>query len=81
MAGQLEHLLRLHFVICLCQHDEDSDCGGLEITGGKGRFLMFPQATSKIEENNDKFSPCSLRHTSRILKIKKDRCFVGMTPI
>uniref|UniRef100_A0A673NM57 ADAM10 endopeptidase n=1 Tax=Sinocyclocheilus rhinocerous TaxID=307959 RepID=A0A673NM57_9TELE len=38
-------------------HDEGSDCGGLEITDGKGRFLMFPQASYKIEENSDKFSP------------------------
>uniref|UniRef100_A0A672MP65 Si:ch1073-396h14.1 n=1 Tax=Sinocyclocheilus grahami TaxID=75366 RepID=A0A672MP65_SINGR len=62
----------LHFT----QHDEGSDCGGLEITGDKGRFLMFPQASYKIEENSDKFSPCSLRHMSRILNIKKDKCFV-----
>ncbi|XP_051765429.1 disintegrin and metalloproteinase domain-containing protein 10 [Ctenopharyngodon idella] len=57
-------------------HDEGSDCGGLKITGGKGRFLMFPQATNKIEENSDKFSPCSLRRMSHILNEKKDRCFV-----
>ncbi|XP_051551022.1 disintegrin and metalloproteinase domain-containing protein 10 [Myxocyprinus asiaticus] len=57
-------------------HDQGSDCGDLEITGGKGRFLMFPQATYKIEENSDRFSPCSLRHMSRILTIKKDKCFV-----
>uniref|UniRef100_A0A9J8DDM6 ADAM10 endopeptidase n=2 Tax=Cyprinus carpio carpio TaxID=630221 RepID=A0A9J8DDM6_CYPCA len=57
-------------------HDEGSDCGGLEITGDKGRFLMFPQASYRIEKNNDKFSPCSLRHMSRILNIKKDKCFV-----
>uniref|UniRef100_A0A671SJB7 ADAM10 endopeptidase n=1 Tax=Sinocyclocheilus anshuiensis TaxID=1608454 RepID=A0A671SJB7_9TELE len=56
-------------------HDEGSDCGGLEITGDKGRFLMFPQASYKIEENSNKFSPCSLRHMSRILNIKKDKCF------
>uniref|UniRef100_A0A673I7J2 ADAM10 endopeptidase n=1 Tax=Sinocyclocheilus rhinocerous TaxID=307959 RepID=A0A673I7J2_9TELE len=57
-------------------HDEGSDCEGLEITGDKGRFLMFPQASYKIEENSDKFSPCSLRHMSHILNIKKDKCFV-----
>uniref|UniRef100_A0A672QI31 ADAM10 endopeptidase n=1 Tax=Sinocyclocheilus grahami TaxID=75366 RepID=A0A672QI31_SINGR len=57
-------------------HDEGSDCGGLEITDGKGRFLMFPQASYKIEENSDKFSPCSLRQMSHILNINKDKCFV-----
>ncbi|RXN06557.1 disintegrin and metallo ase domain-containing 10-like protein [Labeo rohita] len=57
-------------------HDEGSDCGGLEITGGKGRFLMFPQASYRIEENSDRFSPCSLRHMSHILNVKKDKCFV-----
>uniref|UniRef100_A0A3B1JIE8 ADAM10 endopeptidase n=1 Tax=Astyanax mexicanus TaxID=7994 RepID=A0A3B1JIE8_ASTMX len=57
-------------------HDEGLDCGGLEVTKGKGRFLMFPQATDKILENSDRFSPCSLRRISRLLKIKKDKCFV-----
>ncbi|XP_066503317.1 disintegrin and metalloproteinase domain-containing protein 10 [Hoplias malabaricus] len=57
-------------------HDEGLDCGGLEITEGKGRFLMFPHATDKIHENTDRFSPCSLRHISRLLNVKKDRCFV-----
>ncbi|XP_076847784.1 disintegrin and metalloproteinase domain-containing protein 10 [Brachyhypopomus gauderio] len=57
-------------------HDEGSDCGGLEITGGKGRFLMFPQAADVVQENSDRFSPCSLRHISRLLQIKKDKCFV-----
>lgn len=74
-------MFTFYIMICLWQHDEGSDCGGLEITGNKGRFLMFPQATNKIEENSDKFSPCSLQHMSRILNIKKDRCFVGMTPV
>lgn len=73
-------MFTFYFVFCLWQHDEGSDCGGLEITGGKGRFLMFPQATYKIEENSDKFSSCSLQHISGILKLKKDRCFVGKMP-
>uniref|UniRef100_A0A4W4G9X0 Si:ch1073-396h14.1 n=1 Tax=Electrophorus electricus TaxID=8005 RepID=A0A4W4G9X0_ELEEL len=57
-------------------HDEGLDCGSLEITGGKGRFLMFPQATDVVQENSDMFSPCSLRHMGHLLKIKKDKCFV-----
>ncbi|MCJ8737630.1 hypothetical protein PDJAM_G00026370 [Pangasius djambal] len=57
-------------------HDEGSDCGGLGITEGKGHFLMFPHAADEVKENSDRFSPCSLRHMSRLLKIKKDKCFV-----
>uniref|UniRef100_A0A673WJK7 ADAM10 endopeptidase n=1 Tax=Salmo trutta TaxID=8032 RepID=A0A673WJK7_SALTR len=57
-------------------HDEGLDCGNLGSSGGKGRFLMFPHATNEIRENNDKFSPCSIKHISRVLKVKKDDCFV-----
>ncbi|KTG36561.1 hypothetical protein cypCar_00022399 [Cyprinus carpio] len=57
-------------------HDEGSDSRGLEISCGKGKFFMFPQASYKIEENSDKFSPCSLRCMSHILNINKDKCFV-----
>ncbi|XP_038571904.1 disintegrin and metalloproteinase domain-containing protein 10 isoform X2 [Micropterus salmoides] len=57
-------------------HDEGSNCGNLGSTGGKGRYLMFPHATDEVRENNDKFSPCSIKHISRILKLKKDDCFV-----
>ncbi|XP_028260494.1 disintegrin and metalloproteinase domain-containing protein 10 isoform X2 [Parambassis ranga] len=57
-------------------HDEGSNCGDLGSTGGKGRYLMFPHATDEVCENNDKFSPCSIKHISKILKLKKDDCFV-----
>ncbi|XP_062869448.1 disintegrin and metalloproteinase domain-containing protein 10 [Trichomycterus rosablanca] len=57
-------------------HDEGSDCAGPEITGGKGMFLMFPHAANEVKENSDRFSPCSLRDMSRLLQLKKDRCFV-----
>lgn len=57
-------------------HDEGTNCGDLEVTGGKGRFLMFPKAASRIEENSDKFSPCSLQRMSLLLNDKKDKCFV-----
>ncbi|XP_076009566.1 disintegrin and metalloproteinase domain-containing protein 10 isoform X2 [Genypterus blacodes] len=57
-------------------HDEDANCGNLGSRGGKGRFLMFPHATDEVRENNDKFSPCSIKHMSRILRLKKDDCFV-----
>lgn len=59
------------------QHDEGSNCGSLGSTGGKGRYLMFPHATDEVRENNDKFSPCSIEHISKILNLKKDNCFVG----
>uniref|UniRef100_A0A6Q2YM59 ADAM10 endopeptidase n=1 Tax=Esox lucius TaxID=8010 RepID=A0A6Q2YM59_ESOLU len=57
-------------------HDEGSNCGDLGSSGGKGRFLMFPQATNEVRENNDKFSPCSINQISQVLKVKKDDCFV-----
>ncbi|XP_029987158.1 disintegrin and metalloproteinase domain-containing protein 10 [Sphaeramia orbicularis] len=57
-------------------HDEGSNCGNLGSTGGKGRYLMFPHATDDLRENNDKLSPCSIKYISKILKLKKDDCFV-----
>lgn len=57
-------------------HDEGTNCGNLGSSGGKGRFLMFPHASDDVKENNDKFSPCSIKHISRILHLKKDDCFV-----
>uniref|UniRef100_A0A7N6AMW1 ADAM10 endopeptidase n=1 Tax=Anabas testudineus TaxID=64144 RepID=A0A7N6AMW1_ANATE len=57
-------------------HDENSNCGDLGSSGGKGRYLMFPHATNEVRENNEKFSPCSIKHISKILKLKKDNCFV-----
>ena len=63
--------------LCWLQHDEGPDCGSLGSEGGKGRYLMFPHASNNVQENNDKFSPCSLKHISQMLKTKKDDCFVG----
>ncbi|KAJ8278619.1 hypothetical protein COCON_G00056850 [Conger conger] len=57
-------------------HDEGRNCGNMGSSGGKGRFLMFPQATDEVLENNDKFSPCSIKSISHLLRIKKDECFV-----
>nr|XP_029134117.1 disintegrin and metalloproteinase domain-containing protein 10-like [Labrus bergylta] len=57
-------------------HDEGQNCGNLGSSGGKGSYLMFPYASDGVHENNDKFSPCSLKHISKILKLKKDDCFV-----
>ncbi|XP_068599865.1 disintegrin and metalloproteinase domain-containing protein 10 [Brachionichthys hirsutus] len=57
-------------------HDEGSNCGSLGSAGGKGRYLMFPHATDEVRENNEKLSPCSVKQISKILKLKKDDCFV-----
>ncbi|KAL1023097.1 hypothetical protein UPYG_G00036370 [Umbra pygmaea] len=57
-------------------HDEGLNCGDLGSSGGKGRYLMFPQATNEFRENNDKFSPCSIKQISQVLQMKKDDCFV-----
>ncbi|XP_029285994.1 disintegrin and metalloproteinase domain-containing protein 10 [Cottoperca gobio] len=57
-------------------HDEGSNCGNLGSSGGKGRYLMFSHATDEVRENNDKFSPCTIEHISKLLKLKKDDCFV-----
>jgi len=64
-------------VLFVLQHDEDSNCGNLGSSGGKGRYLMFPQATDEVRANNDKLSPCSIKHISKILNLKKEDCFVG----
>lgn len=64
-------------ITSVLQHDEGSNCGNLGSTGGKGRYLMFPQATSEVRENNDRLSPCSIQHISKVLRLKKDDCFVG----
>ncbi|KAL2089814.1 hypothetical protein ACEWY4_014502 [Coilia grayii] len=57
-------------------HDEGQHCGNLGSEGGKGRYLMFPHASNQVQENNDKFSPCSLRRIGQTLRTKKDDCFV-----
>ncbi|KAM9385116.1 disintegrin and metalloproteinase domain-containing protein 10 [Pholidichthys leucotaenia] len=57
-------------------HDEGSNCGNLGSNTGKGRYLMYPYATDGVRENNEKFSPCSIKRISKILRLKKDDCFV-----
>lgn len=58
-------------------HDErDSNCGNLASNQGKGRFLMFPEATNELRENNNKLSPCSIKSISKVLRAKKDSCFI-----
>lgn len=64
-----------------CQHDS-----GIECTPGeskeqnkkeKGNYIMYARATSGDKLNNNKFSICSIRNISAVLKKKKDDCFVG----
>ncbi|KAM9797217.1 disintegrin and metalloproteinase domain-containing protein 10 isoform 2-T2 [Syngnathus typhle] len=63
-------------------HDEGSNCGSLGSSGGNGRYLMFPEATDKVRENNDKLSTCSVERINKLLRLKKDDCFVvSDTPI
>ncbi|XP_037530181.1 disintegrin and metalloproteinase domain-containing protein 10 [Nematolebias whitei] len=69
MAHELGHSLG-------SPHDEGSNCGDLGSSSGKGQYLMFPHATNEVRENNDKFSPCSIKHISKILNLKKDNCFL-----
>ncbi|XP_057696489.1 disintegrin and metalloproteinase domain-containing protein 10 [Corythoichthys intestinalis] len=57
-------------------HDEGSNCGNLGSRGGKGRYLMFPHATDEVRENNDKLSTCTIEHINKLLRLKKDDCFV-----
>ncbi|CAL4126207.1 unnamed protein product, partial [Meganyctiphanes norvegica] len=57
-------------------HDYPERCkpGGLE-----GNFIMFSSATSGDRQNNDKFSPCSVRNISLVLDAiaenKRKNCF------
>ncbi|XP_078391256.1 disintegrin and metalloproteinase domain-containing protein 10-like, partial [Cetorhinus maximus] len=59
-------------------HDEGEECIPSEspsLPTNDGNFLMFPYASDGVEYNNDKLSPCSIRHISKILLAKKDQCF------
>ncbi|KAK7490840.1 hypothetical protein BaRGS_00017896, partial [Batillaria attramentaria] len=40
-----------------------------------GRFIMWPYAVEGIEENNARFSPCSVRWISGVLENKAGACF------
>ncbi|KAM6962555.1 disintegrin and metalloproteinase domain-containing protein 10 [Aplochiton taeniatus] len=57
-------------------HDEADNCGDLGSSNGKGRFLMFPEATNEVRENNYKLSPCTITSISKLLRTKKDSCFI-----
>lgn len=73
----LKPLSDCDYFLSVFQHDEGSNCGNLGSNSGKGRYLMFPHASDGVRENNDKLSPCSIDHISKLLQLKKDECFVG----
>uniref|UniRef100_H3BF63 ADAM10 endopeptidase n=1 Tax=Latimeria chalumnae TaxID=7897 RepID=H3BF63_LATCH len=56
-------------------HDGDKECP-VKTAFSHGNFLMFPRASSGEQYNNDRFSPCSIEFIARLLKAKKDQCFV-----
>lgn len=43
-----------------------------------GKFIMYPYAVSGYETNNQKFSPCSKKYISNVLKSKAYSCFSVM---
>ena len=62
------------------QHDSGSVCTPGETSfggfGTDGNYIMYARATSGTQNNNDKFSPCSIGNISLVLEAKKDKCFV-----
>ncbi|XP_066492510.1 disintegrin and metalloproteinase domain-containing protein 10-like [Tiliqua scincoides] len=57
-------------------HDESKECARFDFDTTHGKYLMFGYATDGEEFNNDKFSPCSIAYIAKILRMKKDLCFV-----
>ncbi|XP_051893851.1 disintegrin and metalloproteinase domain-containing protein 10 isoform X7 [Pristis pectinata] len=59
-------------------HDEGEECVPPESSdsqGNGGNYLMFPFASDGLEYNNDKLSPCTIQHISKVLMERKDQCF------
>ncbi|XP_039622940.1 disintegrin and metalloproteinase domain-containing protein 10 isoform X1 [Polypterus senegalus] len=54
-------------------HDEGQECVA---SSNRGNYLMFPYASDGSQENNNKFSPCTIKAISGLLMNKKDQCFV-----
>ena len=57
-------------------HDYPSEC---RPGGGNGNYIMFASATSGDRDNNNKFSPCSVKNISAVLDAvvdeRKTNCF------
>ncbi|XP_078054184.1 disintegrin and metalloproteinase domain-containing protein 10-like [Mustelus asterias] len=56
-------------------HDKSEECNPSESASNGGNFLMYPYASDGDEYNNDKLSPCSIRHISNTLLARKELCF------
>nr|XP_037276626.1 disintegrin and metalloproteinase domain-containing protein 10-like [Rhipicephalus microplus] len=60
-----------HYLTVGSKHDSPpgvSCFGACAPCGVRGNYLMFPTATKGSEFNNDKFSPCSIRNITDVLK-------------
>ncbi|XP_031555460.1 ADAM 17-like protease isoform X2 [Actinia tenebrosa] len=56
------------------EHDPDNaECAPSERSGGK--YIMYPASVSGQRANNKRFSPCSKRQISAVLKAKSQLCF------
>ncbi|RXM92180.1 Disintegrin and metalloproteinase domain-containing protein 10 [Acipenser ruthenus] len=73
--ADFEGIRLINFKVKTLHHDEKGECEASTPTGGQGNFLMFPYASEGNQGNNDRFSPCSVKHISKLLRIKKDKCF------
>jgi len=57
-------------------HDESGVCTpGDSNEDPKGNYIMYARATNGDKENNNLFSPCSIRKMSAVLRTRKDECF------
>ncbi|XP_025052354.1 disintegrin and metalloproteinase domain-containing protein 10-like [Alligator sinensis] len=69
LAHELGHSLGAH-------HDESKECARFNIDTTYGNYLMFGHATDGWQHNNDRFSTCSIEYIGKLLRAKKDTCFV-----
>ncbi|KAH8026622.1 hypothetical protein HPB51_022597 [Rhipicephalus microplus] len=77
-----------HYLTVGSKHDSPpgvSCFGACAPCGVRGNYLMFPTATKGSEFNNDKFSPCSIRNITDVLKpmfegrSNRENCFQELT--
>ena len=72
---------KLDLHLFFLQHDSGAACtpGAKSVfgIGTQGNYIMYAQATSGNNYNNDRFSECSIGNISRVLEARKDACFVG----
>uniref|UniRef100_A0A7M4EZ54 ADAM10 endopeptidase n=1 Tax=Crocodylus porosus TaxID=8502 RepID=A0A7M4EZ54_CROPO len=68
LAHELGHSLGAHV--------STQECVPFNIDTTYGKYLMFGHATDGWQHNNDKFSTCSIEYIGKLLRAKKDTCFV-----